>query len=228
MTTSSWSCPERRDDLAGNAGHANHLSDRVLDTEELRAHGTSDHTHVRGALDVVLRESGPLVDDPSFDVEVFRRHPPVGRMPVLISVDDLDRIVHVGGNALDQRDLILDGHRVGDRQGCRVSRAGAHSADGPTARFDPDEIVAEIVELLLDAHLAGLADGDDADHCRDPDRDPEDRQKAPHFVPEQRHQSGSKQARVVQNSPAGDEPGDIAGAPNVFESLTELRFALHS
>src|SRR5204862_450980 len=63
-------------------------------------------------IDVVLREHGTPVDEPALDVEVFRRDPPVPRIPVLVAGDDLDRAVDVGRGALDERNLILDGDRI--------------------------------------------------------------------------------------------------------------------
>ena len=72
-----------------------------------------DHANVRGAIDVVLREDGALIDDPAFDVEVLGRNAPVRRVPVLVAVDHLDGIIDVRRDALDQRDLILDGDRIG-------------------------------------------------------------------------------------------------------------------
>src|ERR1700745_4156554 len=49
----------------------------------------------------------------------------------------------------------------------------------------------------LDSSLPRFADGHHADYCRDPDGDAQDRQNAPQLVPEQRHQGGLQQSRVI-------------------------------
>ena len=47
--------------------------------------------------------------------------------------------------------------------------AGANPVDGASARFDPDEVVAEVVQMLFDAGLPSLADGNDANYGCDAD-----------------------------------------------------------
>jgi hypothetical protein len=66
-------------------------------------------------------------------------------------------------------------------------RASAHSIHGASARFYPNKIVAQVVQLLFDLRLPGFADCYDADNRRDPDGDAQDRQHASHFIPKQRH-----------------------------------------
>lgn len=84
--------------------------------------------------------------------------------------------------------------------------ASTDAVDGAAASFDPNEIVAEIVELLLDTSLASFADGDNTDDCGDADGDPQDRENAAHFISEQCDESGSKESRVVHrcSADAGD------------------------
>ena len=79
-------------------------------------------------------------------------------------------------------------------------RAGADAVDRAAASFNPDEVVSKVVQLLLDSRLSGFADGHDTDHGRNPDGDPQDRQDAPHFISEQRHQCRSKESPVVHSS----------------------------
>jgi hypothetical protein len=93
--------------------------------------------------------------------------------------------------------LILDGHRIRNRQGLCAVRPGAHAIDGAPACFNPNKVVAQIVELLLDARLARLADGHHADHRSNPDRDAQHGQDAAHLVPEQRHHRGTQQSRAI-------------------------------
>jgi hypothetical protein len=62
--------------------------------------------------------------------------------------------------------------------------AGSHAVDRATTRFNPDEVVSKIVELLLDAGLSRFADGYYADDRGYSDGDPKDSQNASHLVPE--------------------------------------------
>ena len=71
-------------------------------------------------------------------------------------------------------------------------RSGADAVDRAPARFDPDEVVTEIVELLLDAGLSRFANGYDANHRGDPDGDAEDGEDASHLVAEQGNDGGAK------------------------------------
>ncbi len=103
-------------------------------------------------------------------------------MPVLVPIDDLHWIIHVGRNTLDERYLILDGHRISYHQRLGVMRPRPHAIHGPTSGLNPHKIVAQVVQLLLDAGLPGLSDGDHADDRRDPDRYTQDRQNASHLV----------------------------------------------
>jgi hypothetical protein len=66
-------------------------------------------------------------------------------------------------------------------------RASAHSIHRPPARFYPDKIIPQVVQLLFDLGLPSFAYRDDADNRRDPDGDAQDRKHASHFIPKQRH-----------------------------------------
>jgi hypothetical protein len=107
----------------------------------------------------ILREYGTLIHIPALYIEVFGRNSAVGGVPILIAVDYLNWIIHIRRNAFDQRNLIFDRDGIGHDQRLRVMRACADAVDRPTARFNPDEVVAKIVQLLLDSRLSGFADG---------------------------------------------------------------------
>ena len=64
---------------------------------------------------------------------------------------------------------------------------------------NPDEVVSEVVEVLLDSGLPGIADGHYTDDSGNPNGDAQDCQDASHLVPEQGHNCGSKQGSVVHN-----------------------------
>ncbi len=177
-------------DLAGKAADANDFPNRVLHSKQLIAHCAADHADICGAVDIVLREDGALIHIPSLDVEIFRRHSAIRGMPVLVPVHDLHRIVYVRRNALDERDLVLDGNGIRHHQCFCIVRARAHAVHGTASCFNPDKIIPEIVQLLLDAGLSRLADGHDANDGRNPYRDSQDSQDAPHLISEQRNESG--------------------------------------
>src|SRR5712664_3642298 len=117
--------------LAGETIHAYHFSYWVFDTKELIPHGPANRAHIRGPIHVVLREDCPLIDVPAFYFEVLRRNASIGRVPILIAVDYLDRIIHIRRNALDERYLILYGNGIGHHQGFRIVSARAHAVDRP-------------------------------------------------------------------------------------------------
>jgi len=108
-------------------------------------------------------------------------------VPILIAIDDLDWIIHIRRNALNERNLILDGYGIGHYQRLRVMRARAHAVDRAAASLNPDEVVSKIIQLLLDSRLSGFANGHDTDYCCNPDGYPQNRQDASHLVSEQRH-----------------------------------------
>ena len=110
----------------------------------------------------------------------------------MVGINNLNGIVDIGRDTFDERDLVFDGDGVGYNQGFGVVSAGAYAVDGAAASFDPNEIVAEIVEMLLDAGLAGLPDGDDADDGGNADGDTEDGQDAAQFVAKQCDQGGAE------------------------------------
>jgi hypothetical protein len=74
--------------------------------------------------------------------------------------DDLRRAVAHLRTRLDQRNLIHDRDHVGETRRCRVSTS-PYAVDGAAARFDPHEVVAEVVELLLDSCLSCVPDRND-------------------------------------------------------------------
>src|SRR6266849_1834159 len=173
--------------LTGKTIYAYHFPNGLLDSKELIPNGAADRTAVRRSIHVLLRKDGTLIHVPALDLEVFWRNAAVGRVPILIAVNHLNRIVHVRRNALDERNLILDGNCIAHDQRFRIVRARAHAVDRTASGFNPDEIIPEIVELLLYTRLPRFADCDDADHRGNPDGDPQDRQNASHLVSEQRH-----------------------------------------
>jgi len=99
----------------------------------------------------------------------------------------LDRIIHVRRNALDERDLILDGNRIRHNQCFGVMRPRAHAVHRAPPCLNPYKIIPKIIQLLLDASLPRLADSHNANDRCDPDGDAQDRQNAPQLVSKQRY-----------------------------------------
>ena len=200
---------EGRHYLAGKAIDAYHFSNRCFNTEKLFPNCSPNHTNVCRPIHVILREYCALIHVPTFDVEVFGRNAAVGGVPILIAVDNLNRIIHIRRNALDKRNLVLNCDGIGHNQRLGVMRAGADAVDRPAASFNPDEVVTKVVQLLLDSRLSRFADCHDTDHSRNPDGDPQNSQEASHLVSEQRHQCGSKQSSVVHGSDASSLLGNL-------------------
>jgi hypothetical protein len=66
-------------------------------------------------------------------------------------------------------------------------RARANAVDRPSTRFNPNEVVSKVIQLLLNSRLSCSADGHHTNYSRDPDRDSENCQDTPHLVSEQCH-----------------------------------------
>src|SRR5262249_48203806 len=154
---------------------AHHFSDGIVHAKELLAHGSTDYANIRGAVHIILRKNRTLVHVPALNFEILRRNTAIRGMPVLVAVDDLHWVVYVWLNAFDQRNLILDGGCVGHDQSFRIVSARTHAVYRTATCFDPDKIVTQVVQLLLDARLACFSDCDDTNHRGDPNRDAEDR-----------------------------------------------------
>jgi hypothetical protein len=65
-------------------------------------------------------------------------------------------------------------------------RARAHAVHRAASGFNPYKVIAQIIQLLLDARLSRFADSHNANHRCDPDGYPQDRQDAAHLVSEER------------------------------------------
>ena len=57
--------------------------------------------------------------------------------------------------------MILNGHSVGESQCFCSVRAGAHSIHRAPARFYPNKIISQVVQLLFDLGLSSFAYRDD-------------------------------------------------------------------
>ena len=196
-----------RHHLAGKVTHPHYFSDRTLNPEQLIPNRTTNHANVRRTIRVFLREDRALIHVPTFDIEVLGRNATVGGMPILIAVDHLHWIVHIRRNTLDKRNLVLDRNSIGHHQRARIMRARAHSVHRSASSFDPNEVVSEVVQLLLDSRLSRVANCHDTDDRRNPDGDSQNRQDASHLVSEQRNQGGSKKSSVVHCSDRSLAPG---------------------
>jgi hypothetical protein len=163
---------------------AHYLANRIFDSKELIPNGTSNHAHVRRPINIVLREYGSQVHVPALDFKIFRRDTAIRCMPILIAIDNLNRVVDIGRNAFDKRNLILDGEGVCHDEGLGIMRPGTDAVHSPATGFNPDKIVSEIVQLLFYPYLARFANGDDTDYRRNPNSDSQNREEAAHLVSE--------------------------------------------
>src|SRR5258706_526356 len=78
-----------------------------------------------------------------------------------------------------------------------AARPGADAIHRPSAGLDPDEVVAEVIELLLDPRLTSSPDGHNADDRGDSDGDPEHREQAAHLVSQKCPNGAAQQGQVV-------------------------------
>src|SRR6266481_939102 len=118
-------------------------------------------------------------------------------MPILIAIHHLDGIIHIRRNAFDERDLVLNGDSIRHHQSLRIVRAGADAVYRAASCLNPDKIIPEIVQLLLDAGLPRFPDSNDAYDCHNTYRDSQDSQNAAHLISEERNESGLEKSCVV-------------------------------
>src|ERR1700682_4261382 len=104
-------------------------SNWIFDAKKLLPNRFPNDANVRSAIHVILREDRSLIHVPALDVEVFGRNAAVGSVPILIAIDDLHGIIYIRRNALDERDLVLDGHGISHHQRLRIVSAGAEAID---------------------------------------------------------------------------------------------------
>src|SRR6267378_2101145 len=135
-----------RHHFARKAVDTYHLPNWVFDAKQLFFNCTADRADVSRSIHIILREYGTLIDVPSLYVEVFWRNAAVGRVPILIAIDDLYWIIHIRRNALDERNLVLDGYSIGHDQRLRVMRTRAHTVDRAAASLNPDKVVSKIIQ----------------------------------------------------------------------------------
>src|SRR5437762_8790444 len=93
---------KRGHDFAWKVCDSYHFANRIFDAKELVTHRTSENTNVGGPIHIVLRKCRALVDKPALNVEIFRRNAAIGRVPVLVAIDDLYRVVYVRRDGFDQ------------------------------------------------------------------------------------------------------------------------------
>ena len=91
----------------------------------------------------------------------------------------------------DKRDGGEDRVHVGWRERL-AARARADAADVAAARFDPHEVVAELIELVANHGRAAFTERDRRDDSADPDRDSQRGQDRPQTVPPQRDERDAK------------------------------------
>src|ERR1700746_1622106 len=101
-------------------------------------------------LHIVIRKRGSSRNTQAPHQEKFRGHTPSLAEPVLIPVNDLHRSIHMAGAVIDERNLRLRAVPAAHNQGVGSSGAGADSIDGAAPGLDPDHVVSEITDLLLD------------------------------------------------------------------------------
>jgi len=70
--------------------------------------------------------------------------------PILVTEDDLDAHIHVRGDLRQERDLRLDRDQVPQRQALGAMRPCPHPIHSAVAGFDPNEVLPQAADVLLD------------------------------------------------------------------------------
>src|SRR5439155_22736709 len=94
--------------------------------------------------------------------------------------------------------------RIAQRQGLRAARARAQAVDVAAAGLDPDHVVADTADLLLDLVGRPLAHRHAADDRAHADDDAQHGQNAAHLVARERSQRDSKQLAEIKHATSLD------------------------
>src|SRR5262245_6596687 len=161
------------EDLAGELLDADGLADRIGRAKQIGHHRLAEHTHLADGHHVVVREEGPTVHTPAPDRHEGRGDPAHLGGPVLVTDDDLDTQINVGGEPRQQGNLLLNRVHIPQRQALGPVRACPYPTHIAVASFDPDEVLAQAADLLLDLPRCPLPHGDTTDKSPDADTDPQ-------------------------------------------------------
>src|SRR5262249_33796041 len=91
--------------------------------------------------------------------------------PILVAVYDLDAQIDVRGELRQEGNLLLDGVHIPQRQALGPMRPRPDPIDIAVASFDPDEVLAQAADLLLDLPRRPLPNRDTTDKGADTDTD---------------------------------------------------------
>src|SRR5262249_47237000 len=122
--------------------------------------------------DVVLREEGPAGQAPAPDRHVGRGHPAHLGGPILVAEDDLDTEIDVRGDLRQEGNLLLNGVHVPQGQALGAMRTGPHPIHVAIAGFNPDEVLPQAADLLLNLPRRSLPHRDTTNEGPDTDTDP--------------------------------------------------------
>jgi hypothetical protein len=148
--------------------------DWVIASEQVVNHGLTQHTDRSGGVNVGLGKKSAPAQPPTPNLDVLRRHAPVPGGPVLTAVNHLNVAIYIGRHAPDQRHLLADGQSVTEHQRPDAARTGPHAISVTAARFDPDKIIPQVLQLFFYPAGARVPDSNDADKRGYTDRDSED------------------------------------------------------
>ena len=129
--------------------YTNALADRALIGEEILDDRLSQQTNGDVFVDVVVAKDRTALKIPFAYVEILWSHAAIRGVPVLRAVDHLHPAVNIGAHALQAGNFCKNRGRVVDLQAVGLARAETHSVGRAASCLNPDHVVAELLELLL-------------------------------------------------------------------------------
>ena len=164
--------------LARHLLHTDALAEGISRTKQVGDHRLPEHAHFPPGSHIVLREEGPAGHAPAADCPVRGGDPAHLGGPILVTVHDLDPQIHVRGDLRQEGDLLLDRVQVPEGQALGPMGAGPHPIDITVAGFNPDNVLAQTADLVLDLSRGTLADRHTAEEGAHPDTDAQGRKHA--------------------------------------------------
>ena len=147
-----------------------------------------------GLVGLVLGEEASFFHVPPANIGKFSGNTSILRAPIQVSINNLDVTVAVRDHALDAGDLPLNGSSIFENQCPAAPGTHAYTIGRARSRFNPDHVVAQVMQLLFDPCRTGVTDGDHADKRSYAHGDAQNRQGAPDLV------SGQLPERFGKNS----------------------------
>src|SRR5215469_3222101 len=123
--------------------YADALAHRILARKEVLHHGLAKYADWYVLLYVLVSKDRSALYFPLANVEIFRGHPAISRIPIQRSIDHLHAAVNIRTHALQSGNLGENRGGILHFEAVGFTRAEAHTVGRAAARLDPNHVVAQ-------------------------------------------------------------------------------------